>query len=278
MDVFSSDEPCSGNPVAVVLDAAGLEPALMGTFTDWTNLSEATFVLPAEHPEADYRLRIFCPGRELPFAGHPTLGSAHAWLAAGGQPRGEVIVQECGAGLVRIRRSGDLLFLAAPPLRRTGPLPDDDIQRLIEGLGLEAADVVAASWCDNGPGWRAVLVRSADTVTRVHASAAILGDWDVGIIGPRGSDAAPTADEADWDFEVRAFFPARGTLAEDPATGSLNAALAQWLIPAGLAPRNYVARQGTAVGADARIIVQSDEHDIWVGGVTRTVIDGSVSL
>lgn len=284
VDVFSSDATCSGNPVAVVLDARDLDPGLMGAFTDWTNLSEATFVLPAEHPEADYRLRIFCPGRELPFAGHPTLGSAHAWLEAGGVPRGDDVVQECGAGLVRIRRDGDRLFLAAPPLNRSGPLSEADIQRLAIGLGLDRDDIVATAWCDNGPAWRAVLLPSSEAVARVQVDAAVLGDWEVGIVGPRtvAEEGATASDGSmppdDWQFEVRAFFPARGAVAEDPATGSLNAALAQWLIPAGLAPAHYVARQGTAVGADARIVVQADGDDVWVGGATRTLIDGVVTL
>ncbi|MCB0915158.1 MAG: PhzF family phenazine biosynthesis protein [Actinobacteria bacterium] len=284
VDVFSSAAPCSGNPVAVVVDAVGVDAGLMGAFTDWTNLSEATFMLPAEHPEADYRLRIFCPGRELPFAGHPTLGSAHAWLEAGGVPHGEVIVQECGAGLVRIRREGDSLFLAAPELNRGGPLPEDDIERLTSGLGLTRDDIVATSWCDNGPAWRGVLLASSETVAQVRPNTAVLGDWEVGVIGPR-TDATPAAtalddqaDPGDWLFDVRAFFPARGAVAEDPATGSLNAALAQWLIPAGLAPAAYVARQGTAVGADARIVVRSDGADVWVGGATRTIIEGVVAL
>lgn len=284
VDVFSSAATCSGNPVAVVLDASDLDTELMGAFTDWTNLSEATFMLPTEEPEADYRLRIFCPGRELPFAGHPTLGSAHAWLAAGGVPRGTVIVQECGAGLVRIRRDGDALFLAAPTLNRSGPLSAPDIERISVGLGLDPSDIVATSWCDNGPAWRAVLLPSAEAVAQVRVNAAVLGDWEVGIIGPRTAAAGgvTAADDAvaspDWDFDVRAFFPGRGSTVEDPATGSLNAALAQWLIPAGLAPARYVVRQGTAVGADARILVRADGDDVWVGGVTRTIIEGTVSL
>jgi PhzF family phenazine biosynthesis protein len=163
VDVFT-DAPYRGNPLAVVVDGEGLSDARMQHFTDWTNLSEATFLLPPTQPEADYRVRIFSPGRELPFAGHPTLGSCHAWLQAGGQPRGEHVVQECGVGLVKLRRQGSRLAFAAPPLRKSGPLPDDDVALIARGLGVARSDIVGHAWCDNGPNWRGVLLKSAEQV------------------------------------------------------------------------------------------------------------------
>lgn len=278
VDVFTAT-PYRGNPLAVVLDGQGLSDAQMQGFTDWTNLSEATFLLPPTQPGADYRVRIFCPGRELPFAGHPTLGSAHAWLAAGGRPRGEHIVQECAIGLVKIRRDGERLAFAAPPLLRSGPLPEDEVALIARGLGIARADVVAHAWCDNGPGWRGVLLRDAAQVLALVPDPAILAGRDIGVVGPTkvgvvgahggGHDAA---------FEVRAFFPAGGALREDPVTGSLNAALAQWLIGAGLAPERYVAAQGTALHRAGRVHVQRDGADIWIGGQSVTCIQGEVLL
>ena len=271
LDVFT-DRACFGNPLAVVLDSAGLDSPAMQRFTDWSNLSECTFLLPPTRPGADYRVRIFCPGRELPFAGHPTLGSCQAWLNAGGQPLGEVIVQECGAGLVRIRRDGQRLSFAAPPLLRNGPLEPAELARIMAGLGLTAADVLGSAWCDNGPPWRALLLRDAATVLALRPDAALLQGLDVGVVGahPVGHACA---------FEVRAFFPgAGGGLAEDPVTGSLNAALAQWLIAAGLAPPRYVAAQGTALGRAGRVFVQHDGVDVWVGGDVVTCIRGEVML
>jgi PhzF family phenazine biosynthesis protein len=275
VDVFTGT-PCLGNPVAVVLDSRGLDTATMQRFTDWTNLSEATFVLPPTKPGADYALRIFCPGRELPFAGHPTLGSCHAWLQAGGQPQGEEIVQECGAGLVRIRRDGRQLAFAAPPLRRGGPLDEADVEHIARGLGIARTDVVAHAWCDNGPGWRSVLLKSAEAVLALQPDRATLHGLDLGVVGPyaggRGSDGCA--------FEVRAFFPGNGgALSEDPVTGSLNAALAQWLIGAGLAPERYVASQGTALGRAGRVHVQRDaQGTVWIGGETVGCISGTVVL
>ncbi|WP_157268811.1 PhzF family phenazine biosynthesis protein [Azohydromonas aeria] len=275
VDVFTAT-PCLGNPLAVVLDGQGLDAAAMQRFTDWTNLSEATFVLPPTMPGADYALRIFCPGRELPFAGHPTLGSCHAWLAAGGQPKGADIVQECGAGLVRIRRSGRQLAFAAPALRRSGALDEADVQHLCRGLGLSRADVAAHAWCDNGPGWRALLLKSAEAVLALRPDPALLKDLDIGVVGPHARGQGPDG----CAFEVRAFFPGHGgTLAEDPVTGSLNAALAQWLIGAGLAPESYVASQGTALGRAGRVHVQRDAQGaVWVGGETIGCISGTVLL
>jgi PhzF family phenazine biosynthesis protein len=278
VDVFTAT-PYRGNPLAVVLDGQGLGDAQMQGFTDWTNLSEATFLLPPTQPGADYRVRIFCPGRELPFAGHPTLGSAHAWLAAGGRPRGEHLVQECAIGLVKIRRDGERLAFAAPPLLRSGPLPEDEVALIARGLGIARDDVVAHAWCDNGPGWRGVLLRDAAQVLALVPDPAILAGRDVGVVGPtKVGVVGAHGDGHDAAFEVRAFFPAGGALREDPVTGSLNAALAQWLIGAGLAPEHYVAAQGTALGRAGRVHVQRDGDDIWIGGQSVTCIQGEVLL
>ena len=291
VDVFTATA-YRGNPLAVVLDGSGMSTEAMQQFTDWTNLSEATFVLPPT-PEgratgADYRVRIFCPGRELPFAGHPTLGTCHAWLQTGGQPQvAGRVVQECGVGLVTLRRDGERLAFAAPPLIQSGPLPEADVQLIARGLGVARSDVVAHAWCDNGPRWRGVLLRSAAQVLALQPDGAVLAGLDVGVVGPRGkvgvvgaTDAATdsaTGDEA-IAFEVRAFLPGHSGLMEDPVTGSLNAALAQWLIGAGLAPARYIASQGTALGRAGRVHVQQDGADIWVGGHTVTCISGTVRL
>lgn len=279
VDVFT-DSPCRGNPLAVVLDGSGLSPQQMQAFTDWTNLSECTFVLPPTDDSADYRVRIFCPGRELPFAGHPTLGTAHAWLAAGGRPHGEHIVQECGVGLVHIRRDGSRLAFAAPPRRRSGPLDEADLALIARGLGLARSDILAHSWCDNGPGWRAVLLNSAEQVLALRPDASVLAGLDVGVVGPRGKVGVAAASDAEGiAFEVRAFFPGHNGLAEDPVTGSLNAALAQWLIGSGRAPKRYVASQGTALGRAGRVhIEQADDGTVWVGGDSVTCIQGEVRL
>jgi PhzF family phenazine biosynthesis protein len=282
VDVFT-DTALKGNPLAVVLDGTGLDTAAMQRFTDWTNLSEATFLLPPTHADADYAVRIFCPGRELPFAGHPTLGSCHAWLQAGGKPQREFIVQECGVGLVRIRRDGARLAFAAPPLKKSGPLDEADVQLIARGLGLARDDIVAHAWCDNGPNWRGVMVRSAEQVLAIKPDGAVLKGLDIGVVGPsRGMKGkvgviAPSS-STDTQFEVRAFFPGNSGMAEDPVTGSLNAALAQWLIGQGIAPPNYVAAQGTALGRAGRVFVQQDGADIWIGGHSVTVIEGAVDL
>ncbi len=283
VDVFTAT-PYLGNPLAVVLDGEGLSTEEMQRFTNWTNLSEATFVLPPT-PEghaagADYRVRIFCPGRELPFAGHPTLGTCHAWLQAGGQPRATGrIVQECGVGLVTLRRDGEQLAFAAPPLVKSGPLAEDDVQLIARGLGVARDDIVAHAWCDNGPNWRGVMLRSAEQVLGLRPDGAVLAGLDVGVVGPRGKVGVVGASDAEGiAFEVRAFFPGNNGLAEDPVTGSLNAALAQWLISAGLAPSRYVASQGTALGRAGRVHVQQDGTQIWVGGASVTCVRGEVRL
>ena len=284
VDVFT-DTPYLGNPLAVVLDGEGLSTEALQQFTHWTNLSEATFVLPPT-PEgraagADYRVRIFCPGRELPFAGHPTLGTCHAWLQAGGQPRtAGRIVQECGVGLVPLRQDGDRLAFAAPPLIQGGPLAEEDVVRIARGLGVARADILHHAWCDNGPRWRGVLLRSAEQVLALQPDGAVLAGLDVGVAGPRGKVGVVGAQGAGEDtaFEVRAFFPGHNGLAEDPVTGSLNAALAQWLIGAGLAPDTYVASQGSALGRAGRVYIERLGQDIWVGGHSVTCIQGQVTL
>lgn len=265
-----------GNPLAVVLDGNGLSTEAMQHFTNWTNLSECTFVLPPT-PEgrasgADYRVRIFCPGRELPFAGHPTLGTCHAWLEAGGTPQAEHVVQECGVGLVKIQRNGERLAFAAPPLIKSGPLDEADVALIARGLGVARSDIVAHSWCDNGPNWRGVMLKSAEQVLALQPDGAVLAGLDIGVVGPHPA-------VCDTAFEVRAFFPGNNGLCEDPVTGSLNAALAQWLIGAGLAPERYVAAQGTALAREGRVFIERDARGtVWVGGASVTCIDGTVRL
>jgi PhzF family phenazine biosynthesis protein len=271
VDVFS-DEPYRGNPVAVVLDGDGLSDAEMQRFARWTQLSETTFVTPPADPAADYAVRIFTPGGELPFAGHPTLGTCHAWLAAEGRPRGaDEIVQQCGVGLVRIRAEGARLAFAAPPLRRF----EVDPALLAEvgaALGIGAAQVEAAQWLDNGPHWLALRLGSAGSVLALEPDHAALArsQAKVGVIGPhpQGAECA---------FEVRAFAASIG-IAEDPVTGSLNASLAQWLIDEGVAPPRYVAAQGTRLDRTGRVHVAHGGGETWIGGASVTCIEGSVLL
>jgi PhzF family phenazine biosynthesis protein len=267
VDVFST-EPLKGNPVAVVHDADGLSEEQMQRFADWTNLSETAFLLSPTDPAADYRLRIFTPSTELPFAGHPTLGSAHAWLEAGGVPRSEgELVQESGGGLVRVRRRERLAF-AAPPLLREGPVSEEDRARIVRALALRDDDVVDLVWGDNGPGWVCVLLRDAGAVLDVRPDWAAFGDLDIGVAGlyPEGSECA---------VEVRAFCPGVGVV-EDPVTGSLNASVGQWLAGDRL-PTSYVASQGTALGRAGRVHVEADgDGTIWIGGGTVTCIDGTI--
>ena len=285
IDVFT-DVPYRGNPLAVVLDGRGLSTERMQAFTNWTNLSEPTFLLPPDDPAADYKVRIFCPGRELPFAGHPTLGSCHAWLEAGGRPKGSHVVQECGVGLVKIRRDESAggqparLAFSAPPLRRQGPLPEEDVALIARGLGIARSDIVAHAWCDNGPQWRGVLLRKAGQVLSLRPDASVLPGLEIGVVGPaKVGVVAPREPGDHCAFEVRAFFPGNNGMAEDPVTGSLNAALAQWLIGAGIAPDNYVAAQGTVLGRAGRVHVERDaDGTIWVGGASVTCIDGQVAL
>lgn len=268
VDVFTS-RPLLGNPVAVVLDGTGLSTEQMLAFTAWTNLSEATFVSPPTDPRADYAVRIFCPGRELPFAGHPTLGTCHAWLASGGRPAGERIIQECGAGLVPIRHDGVHLAFAAPPRRRTGPLAEADVMAIAACLGIDRAAIVDHQWCDNGPLWQTVLLEDADSVLALQPRPELLGGRDIGVVGPHRS-------ESEVDYEVRAFFPGNQGLTEDPVTGSLNAAIAQWLIGSGRASARFRTAQGTALGRAGRVDISSDGEEIWVGGQCVTVVTGDV--
>jgi PhzF family phenazine biosynthesis protein len=269
VDVFTTT-PYAGNPVAVVLDAVGLETEEMQRFANWTNLSETTFVLPPGAPEADYHVRIFTPVAELPFAGHPTLGTCHAWLAAGGASKqADLVVQECGAGLVPVRRTDDGLAFAAPPLLRSGPVDEDVVAHLASVLRLDSAEIVDAEWADNGPGWVAVLLASADAVLALRPGFV---DLDVGVVGPY-----PAGSPQAW--EVRAFSPKSGSTVEDPVTGSLNASLAQWLLRTGRAEAPYVASQGGALGRSGRVHVSRDaDGTIWVGGGTVTCVAGEVEL
>ncbi len=269
VDVFAS-EPYRGNPVAVVLDGTALADRDMQRFAHWMNLSETTFVLPPRDTGADYRVRIFTPTQELPFAGHPTLGTCHAWLEAGHRPaRDSVIVQECDAGLVQIRRTGDGLGFAAPPLVRYEPADEPLVARLAGVLGVRREAIEAAQWVDNGPGWVAVLLGSAQEVLALRPGPV---DLDIGVAGPH----PPGAGES---FEVRAFFPKDGSTVEDPVTGSLNAALAHWLIQTGRASAPYTVRQGTALGRAGRVHVTTDSGgQIWVAGGTVTCVTGQASL
>ena len=271
LDVFSA-VPLKGNPLAVVHSAQGLSDDDMAAFARWTNLSETTFLLPPTDAAADYRVRIFTPGGELPFAGHPTLGSCHAWLAAGGAPRDAgVVVQECGVGLVRIRRSGGRLAFGAPPLRRTGPLEAELLQRIVAATGLTMQDVLHHQWVDNGPGWCAVMLKSAAQVLGVKVDAAVLGNVKLGLVGPHLA-GGPCA------FELRALFHDGPLMIEDPVTGSLNASVAQWLIGAGLAPSSYVAGQGAVLRRDGRVYIEKLGDTVWVGGDVVACIAGEVEL
>jgi PhzF family phenazine biosynthesis protein len=271
LDVFSA-VPLKGNPLAVVHGAQGLSDATMAAFARWTNLSETTFLLPPEDVAADYKVRIFTPAGELPFAGHPTLGSCHAWLAAGGAPKtAGLVVQECGVGLVRIRQAGGRLAFGAPPLRRTGPLDAELLARIVAGLGVAREDILHHQWVDNGPGWCAVMLKTAEQVLAVQPDATKLGPLKLGMVGAH-APGAPCA------FEIRALFPMPGVLVEDPVTGSLNASVAQWLIGAGLAPASYVAGQGAALGRDGRVYVDQQGDMVWIGGDVVACIEGSVSL
>jgi PhzF family phenazine biosynthesis protein len=270
LDVFSN-RPLLGNPLAVVHDAQGLSDEDMAAFARWTNLSETTFLLPPTDDDADYRVRIFTLGDELPFAGHPTLGSCKAWLLAGGRPKTDgYIVQQCGVGLVRLRRDGARLAFAAPPLRRSGPLDEALLDQIAGGLGIARSDIVEHQWVDNGPGFCAVMLGSAAKVLSLRPDFIALSDLKLGVI-------APQAAGADTAFEVRSFVPPSG-INEDPVTGALNAGLASWMIGAGLAPDHYVVAQGTALRRAGRVFVDRDGDDIWIGGDSAICIAGEVTL
>jgi PhzF family phenazine biosynthesis protein len=267
VDVFGGSH-CAGNPVAVVLDAEGLREEELQRFARWTNLSETTFVSPPTRPEADYRARIFTPVLELPFAGHPTLGTCHAWREAGGEAAGEEIVQECEAGLIRIRGEADRLAFEAPPLVRSGPASDEDRKKVAAALGVESEEMLAVEWVDNGPGWIAALLESPERLLELQAGPL---DFDLGAVAlyPPGSEAA---------IELRAWAPVNGLAMEDPVTGSLNASVAQWLLGNGRLAAPYVAHQGTAIERAGRIHVSQDtDGTVWVGGRTETVISGELA-
>lgn len=274
VDVFTTT-PLKGNPLAVVHDAEGLSDAEMQAFATWMNLSETAFLLPPTDARADYRVRIFTPGGELQFAGHPTLGSCHAWLAAGGQPlSGEQVVQQCGVGLVQVRRDGSRLAFAAPPLRRE-PVDDALLLKTLDALNLKAGELLGACWLDNGTPWLGLRVSSASRVRALkpdHSAMKLLPK--VGVVAEQDAEGA-----AGTQFELRAFASSTG-VPEDPVTGSLNASIAQWLIGEGLAPAQYVAAQGTSMGRAGRVHVARDPASgtIWVGGHVAPCVSGSVSL
>jgi PhzF family phenazine biosynthesis protein len=271
IDVFGSGA-FSGNPVAVVHHAEGLTTDEMMAITRWMNLSETTFLLEPSSQEADYRVRIFTLRGELPFAGHPTLGTCHGWLSAGGMTSGDVVVQECELGLIPIQRD-DRLSFAAPPMIRSGPVDDAFVGEIAAVLGIGLDAIVAAEWVDNGPGWVGMLLKDSRSVLALEPDIGRYNGTellDIGVIGPhpKGSDI---------DYEVRAFFEDdKRHLAEDPVTGSLNASLAQWLIGSGLAPDSYIAAQGTAIGRAGRIHVTRQGSDVWVGGSTLTLVSGEI--
>ncbi|AUG06945.1 PhzF family phenazine biosynthesis protein [Pseudomonas sp. S09G 359] len=272
LDVFS-DVALKGNPLAVVLGADSLSDGQMADFARWTNLSETTFLLTPRDPRADYRVRIFTTLKELPFAGHPTLGSCHAWLQAGGVPQGEEIIQECEIGLVRIRRQGEELAFIAPPLLRSGAVDAALLERVRLGLGLAPQAIVRSQWVDNGAGWLAVMLAERDQVLALQPDYSQLLGLAVGVIAP----CDPQRDDVDAQFEVRAFVAGDGAQ-EDPATGSLNAGVAQWLLSEGLAPERYVVSQGTAMGRAGRISVERQGDEIWVGGAVAVCIEGRLQL
>ncbi|RMX08892.1 PhzF family phenazine biosynthesis protein [Corticibacter populi] len=271
VDVFGA-QPLTGNPLAVVFGGEELGTEDMLRITRWFNLSETTFVLPPTHPEADYRVRIFTLEREMPFAGHPTLGSCHAWLNAGHAPKhADAIVQECGAGLVSIRREGPHLAFAAPALRRSGPPSHAELQEALRFLGIDAAEVTEAAWVDNGPGWLGIRLASAAQVLALQPARAWPRRIDIGVVGlyPADSGAA---------VEVRAFFSDQhGSIVEDPVTGSLNASVAQWLYASGVLSGPYLARQGSCLGRDGQVHVSQDaDGQVWIGGATRTQVRGQL--
>jgi len=269
VDVFG-DGMFAGNPLAVIADATDLDTAEMQRIAHWLNLSETTFLLPPTEAGADYRVRIFTVDRELPFAGHPTLGSAHAWLEQGGTPKTKgVVVQECGAGLVTLRHDSHRLAFAAPPRTRSGPLTDDELDEVIGVLRIGRDQVIDAQWVSNGPGWVAVLMESAEAVLAVKPVAVHDRIIDIGVVGPHKG--------GDIDFEIRGLFSvAGGTLVEDPVTGSLNASVAQWLFESGRATGSYVAAQGTKLGRRGRVHLSQDaDGQVWVAGTTSTLMSGT---
>jgi len=273
VDVFGRED-FSGNPLAVIAEAEDLDTDAMQSITRWLNLSETCFLLPPTMAGADYRVRIFTLQRELPFAGHPTLGTCHAWLEAGGRPADpKRIVQECGVGLVPLRRNGDSLAFAAPPLVRSGPVDEADLVDAAEVLRIPREAIVDAEWIDNGPGWLGIMLDSAEAVLALDPVGSHRRRVDIGVIGPH-------QEGAEIAFEIRVFFSNHlGAIIEDPVTGSLNASAAQWLFASGRAKDAYVAAQGTAIGRTGRIFVDRDEGgEIWIGGKTRTLFEGTAAF
>lgn len=275
VDVFAP-EPLTGNPVAVVHDAVGLDDQQMGDFARWTNLSETTFLLPPEDPAADYRLQIFTPAHELPFAGHPTLGSAHAWLGGGGVPATEGrIVQECALGLVELRRRNGEIAFRAPDLLRGGEVDDVTLAGAIGALGVAPDRVLRSSWVDNGPGWLGLQLVAAEDVLGLRPDFVAMRGLELGVIG---AHAEQDRQGLGADYEVRAFCP-KYAVPEDPVTGSLNAGFALWLTRAGHLPADYVVRQGTVTGRDGRVLVSTDRSgQVWVGGSCHTLVEGTLTL
>ena len=269
VDVFAG-EPYRGNPLAVVIDAEGLTTAEMQRFAKWTNLSETTFLLKPINPLADYQVRIFTPGEELPFAGHPTLGSAFVWMSNGGTPKhdGEII-QECGVGLISVRRQESALSFAAPPLLKGGPAEEEVIHDAATSLGISRDDIIDAEWIDNGPGWLGVLLRTSEEVLKIQPQQMTL---KIGVAGAHVTDSP-------FAYEVRAFFPSNGIVIEDPVTGSLNASLAQWMIASGRFTPPYLVSQGTAIGHAGVVHVSLDESEnVWIGGDVVMCVSGTVDI
>lgn len=270
IDVFSMT-PLLGNALAVVHSADSLSTSQMEHFARWTQLSETTFLLAPETPEADYKVRIFTPEGELPFAGHPTLGSAHAWLNAGGSPADpQRIIQECGVGLIPIRKDAEMLAFRAPDLLKTGPVDEETLQVICHGLGIERSAILLHQWVDNGPGWAAVTLDSAERVLSINPNFSLLTSVNFGIIGPHDS-------HQDADYEVRAFVNSLD-IPEDPVTGSLAAGIAQWFSREGLAEKSYTIAQGQKLQRQGRIHISEENGEIWVGGVSTRCISGTLHL
>jgi PhzF family phenazine biosynthesis protein len=265
VDVFGSTAG-SGNPVAVVLDGDGIDAERMQQIAAWLNVAETTFVLPPQLPAADYRVRIFTIAAELPFAGHPTLGTCHAWLAAGNAAHSaEEVVQECASGLIRVRHMDGGLAFAAPPLVRSGPVPGDLRAAVVAALALDESEIRATAWVDTGPGWLGVLIDDPDRVLELRCAPI---DQFIGVAAIR----------AGGELEVRAFYPVRGAMVEDPVCGSLNAGLARWLPTIDVLQPPYTARQGAALGRDGRLSIRREDDEIWVAGATRTLIEGTLRV
>jgi len=270
VDVFGS-APMRGNPLGVVHGAEGLSEAQMLELTVWLGFSETTFLLPPTDSAADYRVRIFYPGGEMPFAGHPTLGTCHAWQQAGGvAKRSGTVVQECGVGLVEVRQESDLLSFRAPPFTHYGPLSDGERAEAARIAGVPQDRIVEAMHVANGPGWQMLRLASAADVLAAQPVADAPNGTDIGLAGPH-----PAGSEVSW--EIRAFFAnLQGKLAEDPVTGSFNAGVAMHLFGKEMARGSYIAAQGQKVGADGRIHCrQDDDGSVWIGGRTAMIASGA---